>query len=159
MTGGDQLRVLNGIYLTNWHLNRYASAEEAFAKVVDYGLKIADPKQPLAIKFLFRKNASRFDRQDTEYAMWLRQVAQRTAKATACLEIVGHTSPTGPTTLNDRLSEMRAEYVRDRLVQQSKGLDQRLITRGAGSRELIVGTGRDDASDALDRRVEFRTAC
>jgi outer membrane protein OmpA-like peptidoglycan-associated protein len=159
MDGGDQLRVLNGIYLANWHLNRYASAEEAFGKVVDYGLKIADAKQPLAVKFLFRKNASRFDRQDSEYAMWLRQIAQRTAKASACLEIVGHTSPTGPAKLNDRLSEMRAEYVKDRLVQQAKGLDQRLITRGAGSRELIVGTGRDDASDALDRRVEFKTAC
>ena len=159
LAGGDQLRVLNGIYLTNWRLNRYASAEEAFGKVVDYGLKIADPKQPLAIKFLFRKNASRFDRQDSEYAMWLRQIAQRTAKASACLEIVGHTSPTGPAKLNDRLSEMRAEYVKDRLVQQAKALDRRLITRGAGSRELIVGTGRDDASDALDRRVEFKTAC
>jgi len=159
MTGGDQLRVLNGIYLANWRLNRRAPAEEAFGKVVDYGLKIADPKQPLAIKFLFRKNASRFDRQDSEYAMWLKQIAQHTAKASACLEIVGHTSPTGPTKLNDRLSEMRAEYVKDRLVQQAKGLDQRLITRGAGSRELIVGTGRDDASDALDRRVEFKTAC
>jgi len=44
-------------------------------------------------------------------------------------------------------------------VQQAKALDRRLITRGAGSRELIVGTGRDDASDALDRRVEFKTAC
>ena len=91
--------------------------------------------------------------------MWLRQIAQRAAKASACLEIVGHTSPTGPVKLNDRLSEMRAEYVRDRLVQQAKSLDQRLITRGAGSRELIVGTGKDDASDALDRRVEFKTAC
>jgi len=159
LAGGDQLRVLNGIYLANWRLNRYAPAEEAFGKVIDYGIKIADPKQPFAIKFLFRKNASRFDRQDNEYAMWLRQIAQRAAKASACLEIVGHTSPTGPVKLNDRLSEMRAEYVRDRLVQQAKSLDQRLITRGAGSRELIVGTGKDDASDALDRRVEFKTAC
>jgi outer membrane protein OmpA-like peptidoglycan-associated protein len=159
LSGGDQLRVLNGIYLANWRLNRRAPAEEAFGKVVDYGLKIADPKQPLAIKFLFRKNASRFDRPDSEYAMWLKQIAQHTARASACLEIVGHTSPTGPVKLNDRLSEMRAEYVKDRLVQQAKGLDRRLITRGAGSRELIVGTGRDDASDALDRRVEFKTAC
>ena len=159
LDGGDQLRVLNGIYLTSWRLNRYASAEDAFGKVVDYGLKVANPKQPLAVKFLFRKNASRFDRRDKEYAMWLKQVAQRTAKASACLEIVGHTSPTGPAKLNDRLSELRAEYVRDRLVEQAKGLDQRLITRGAGSRELIVGTGKDDASDALDRRVEFKTAC
>jgi outer membrane protein OmpA-like peptidoglycan-associated protein len=30
-----------------------------------------------------------------------------------------------------------------------------MIARGAGSSEPIVGTGRDDASDALDRRVEL----
>jgi outer membrane protein OmpA-like peptidoglycan-associated protein len=34
----------------------------------------------------------------------------------------------------------------------------RLIATGKGSREMIVGTGRDDPSDALDRRVEFKVA-
>ena len=34
---------------------------------------------------------------------------------------------------------------------------QRFAAKGVGSRELIVGTGKDDASDALDRRVEFKT--
>ncbi len=87
--GGEQLRVLNGIYLSNWRLHRYAAAEEAFGKVVDYGLKMADPKQPLAVRFLFRKNASRFDPTDREYPMWIRQIARRTAKASACLEVVG----------------------------------------------------------------------
>jgi outer membrane protein OmpA-like peptidoglycan-associated protein len=156
-SGGDQLRVLNGIYLSNWRLGRYGAAEEAFGKVVDHGLAAADDGRPLAVKFLFRKNASRFDRYDREYAMWIRQVARRTAKAGGCLEIVGHTSPTGPPALNDRLSALRAEHVRDRLVEQGRGLHQRLITTGAGSRQLIVGTGRDDASDAVDRRVEFKT--
>jgi outer membrane protein OmpA-like peptidoglycan-associated protein len=155
--GGDQLRVLNGIYLSNWRLGRYAAAQDAFGKVVDFGLKAADDKQPLAVKFLFRKNASRFDRYDREYAMWIKQVAQRTAKASSCLEIVGHTSSTGPAALNDRLSALRAEYVRDRLAEQARGLHQRLITTGVGSRQLIVGTGKDDGSDAVDRRVEFRT--
>ena len=155
--GGEQLRVLNGIYLSNWRLGRYAAAEDAFGKVVDYGLRSADQNKPLAVKFLFRKNASRFDRWDREYAMWLKQVAQRTAKASGCLEIVGHTSPTGPAALNDRLSHLRAEHVRDRLQEQAKGLHQRLITTGIGSRQTIVGTGKDDASDAVDRRVEFKT--
>jgi outer membrane protein OmpA-like peptidoglycan-associated protein len=155
--GGEQLRVLNGVYLANWHLNRRAAAEEAFGKIVDYGLK-TDPDHRLSVKFLFRKNASRFDKQDgPEYPMWLKQVAQRTAKASGCLEIVGHTSPSGPAALNDRLSHLRAEYVKDRLVERAKGLHQRLITNGVGSRQLLVGTGKDDKSDALDRRVEFKT--
>jgi outer membrane protein OmpA-like peptidoglycan-associated protein len=154
--GGEQLRVLNGVYLANWRLKRTVAAEEAFGKIVDFGLKV-DPDHHLGVKFLFRKNSSRFDRQEREYPMWVRQVAQRTAKASGCLEIVGHTSATGPTALNDRLSQLRAEYVRDRLVEQAKGLHQRLITTGVGSRQMLVGTGKDDASDALDRRVEFKT--
>ena len=33
---------------------------------------------------------------------------------------------------------------------------QRTIAAGMGSRQTMVGSGRDDASDALDRRVEFK---
>ena len=36
-------------------------------------------------------------------------------------------------------------------------LDGRLVADGAGSRENVVGTGADDVTDALDRRVEFKT--
>jgi outer membrane protein OmpA-like peptidoglycan-associated protein len=68
---------------------------------------------------------------------------------------VGHTSPTGLAALNERLSLRRAEYIRDQLGRRDKALSQRMIARGAGSSETIVGTGRDDASDALDRRVEL----
>lgn len=32
---------------------------------------------------------------------------------------------------------------------------QRRARRGVGSSEPLVGTGRDDATDVLDRRVEF----
>jgi len=31
-----------------------------------------------------------------------------------------------------------------------------MIANGVASRQTMVGNGRDDASDALDRRVEFR---
>ena len=31
-----------------------------------------------------------------------------------------------------------------------------MIASGAGSRQTMIGNGRDDASDALDRRVEFK---
>ena len=32
----------------------------------------------------------------------------------------------------------------------------RMIATGRGYRDNLVGTGKDDASDALDRRVEFK---
>ena len=50
---------------------------------------------------------------------------------------------------------LRAQYVKGRLETNNGDLRDRLIASGKGSRELIVGTGRDDASDSLDRRVEL----
>ena len=35
-------------------------------------------------------------------------------------------------------------------------MNTRTKTSGVGFRENIIGTGTDDATDALDRRVEFR---
>jgi hypothetical protein len=33
-----------------------------------------------------------------------------------------------------------------------------LKATGVGSRETLIGTGRDDASDAIDRRVDFNVS-
>jgi outer membrane protein OmpA-like peptidoglycan-associated protein len=58
--------------------------------------------------------------------------------------------------VNDRLSQLRAETIRHDLDADARGLGERIIARGMGARENIVGTGKDDNSDALDRRVEFK---
>jgi hypothetical protein len=44
------------------------------------------------------------------------------------------------------------------LAAASPALASRLSATGVGWRETIVGTGADNASDALDRRVEFKIA-
>jgi outer membrane protein OmpA-like peptidoglycan-associated protein len=88
--------------------------------------------------------------------MWLRQIALHTADASRCLEIVGHTSATGSVALNDQLSVLRAQKIEGELEKEVPGLQKSLSANGVGSRELIVGNGRDDSSDALDRRVEFK---
>jgi outer membrane protein OmpA-like peptidoglycan-associated protein len=152
---GDQLRVYNGIYLSSSKLGRRDDAAQAFGKIVDYGLA----NKRLAVKFLFRTGSTNFlpDPQlSSDYGLWIREIAQRTTQAPACLEIVGHTSRTGPEPLNERLSLLRAEYVRDRLEREAPPLKNRVITNGAGSRENMIGSGTDDARDALDRRVEFK---
>ena len=47
---------------------------------------------------------------------------------------------------------------RDVCARASSGADAaKFAAKGVGSSELIIGTGKDDASDALDRRVEFKT--
>lgn len=153
--GGDQLRAFNGVYLATWKLGRRPEATQAFGRIVDYGLD----NSRLAVKFLFRPGSTQFvaERELSDgYPMWLEQIAQRAAERSSCLEIVGHTSPTGPAAVNDRLSALRAQYVQQRLETRAPKLAQRTIANGVGSRENLVGTGRDDTSDALDRRVEFK---
>ena len=155
MPAGNQFRVHNGIYLANWKLGRRPQAEAAFGRIVDYGLE----HQRLAVKFLFRPGTTAFlaDRKLTEpYPIWLSQLATRAASKSSCLEITGHSSATGPEPMNERLSLLRAEFVKTRLDQYAPGLGKRTIANGVGSRETLVGNGRDDASDALDRRVEFK---
>jgi outer membrane protein OmpA-like peptidoglycan-associated protein len=153
--GGEQLRVLNGIYLANYKLRRTRAAMDAFGKAVDYGLK----SDKLSVKFLFKPGSTQFinDRHvRAPYGLWLDKVAERTAAKQGCLELAGHTSATGLPAINDRLSALRADYIKDMLEDEQRSLRGRLVSTGKGSREMIVGTGKDDASDALDRRVEFK---
>ena len=153
--GGEQLRVFNGIYLANYKLRRSKPAMEAFGKLVDYGLK----GDRLAVKFLFKPGSTQFNADSkvrAPYSAWLEKIAERTAANKGCLEVIGHTSATGLAPINDRLSGLRADYIKDRLEDNERSLRGRIIASGKGSREMIVGTGRDDASDALDRRAEFK---
>lgn len=152
---GRQLRVLNGLYLANTRLGHADAANRAFARLVDFGLE----QQRLAVKFLFRPGSTGFvpeRRLSGAYPMWLSQIARSAGEREACLEVAGHASPTGPEPLNERLSLLRAEAVRGSLVANDARLATRTIATGYGSRETMVGTGRDDGSDAMDRRVEFR---
>jgi len=152
---GDQLRVYNGLYLAESKLGERDQAAAAFGQLVDYGLRA----NRLAVKLLFRPASTAFvaDPQVSgAYDMWLRQIADRTARSTACLEVTGHTSASGSPSLNERLSVLRAEYVKTRLEQDAPALHGHVVAAGAGDKQPLVGTGADNASDALDRRVEFK---
>lgn len=154
MPRGDQLDVLNGLYLAYWRLGRPGDAEAAFSELVDFGLR----HDRLAMRMLFKPASAAFwpdPAVSGPYGMWLRQIARRTEPSGKCLDLVGHTSPTGPAALNERLSLARAEAVRVGLARNVPSVGEAATTRGAGSAENLLGTGRDDASDLLDRRVEF----
>ena len=78
LPSGDQLRVLNGLYLTNLALGRGRAAEEAFGRLVDAGLR----RGTLAIKLVFRPASTRFwpdPAVSGQYPVWLRQIARRSA--------------------------------------------------------------------------------
>ncbi|MDD2991708.1 MAG: OmpA family protein [Zoogloea sp.] len=154
-SGGDQLRVHTGIYLSNLKLGRNGEAEAAFGKIVSSGLA----NNNLGVKFLFRPGSTEFW-QDTKisgpYTFWLRQIARQSAAAKVCMNIIGHTSKTGSEQTNDRLSQQRAQFIKQRLEAEAPELGPRTRASGQGFRQALVGTGSDDARDALDRRVEFK---
>ncbi len=152
---GEQLRVLNGLYLSNAKLGRMAEAEQAFGQVVALGIA----HRQLGVKFLFNPGSTEFwsdPRVSGQYAMWLRQIAKEATAARACMDVVGHTSRTGSEQSNDVLSLQRASFIRQRLAADAPHLANRMRAVGMGFRENIVGSGTDNAADALDRRVEFK---
>jgi outer membrane protein OmpA-like peptidoglycan-associated protein len=156
MPGGNQLRVWNGLSLTNLRLGKQEEAAYAFGQLVDLGLK----GDRIAVQLLFAKSQANFVRNPAisgPYAMWLKTIAERAAtRPGTCLEVVGHASPTGSEEYNDKLSRSRADYVKGRLEAGAADMKDRIKATGMGFRENLIGTGKDDVTDALDRRVEFK---
>ncbi|MGZ5225050.1 MAG: OmpA family protein, partial [Burkholderiales bacterium] len=138
----------------NWKLGRSDDSERAFGRIVAYGLA----NNALGVKILFRPGSTEFwpdPNVSGPYTIWLRQIAREASSSKVCLNLIGHTSRTGPEGLNIRLSQQRASYIKQRLEAESPVLSSRTRFTGVGWRENLVGTGSDDARDALDRRVEF----
>lgn len=152
---GKHLRVYNGLYLCNIQLGRADGAEQAFGRLVLLGLAT----NSLSVKFLFRPGSTDFwpdPKINGPYPMWLRVVAREGIAAKSCMTIIGHSSNTGGEAANDRLSLARAASIQKRLEAAAPEMSGRLQSSGLGFRENLIGTGTDDARDALDRRVEFR---
>ena len=155
LPGGEQKRVINGLYLTSWKLRRVRDAEDAFGKRVVRGLE----EKRLGIKFLFRPGSTEYIPErdlQAQYGMWTRVIANRTVDAKACLQIVGHASRSGDEGMNEALSLRRADVTRRNVERHTGALRGKIKTDGVGSRETLVGSGTDDLRDALDRRVEFK---
>ena len=132
MSGGDQLRVHSGIYLSSWKLNRRTDATEAFGSLVKYGLAA----NKLSVRLLFKPGTTQFldDHNITgPYPMWLSQIATQAMQNDFCIDVIGHTSNTGPAQINERLSVLRAQFIKDLLQSASPSLADRLKAVGVGS--------------------------
>lgn len=213
---GQQLRVLNGLYLSQVRQGKRAEGSKHLASLVDYSMQ----RGRLGLMFRFDRGATTLPLESSAaktgaapatdmvaaldvpaspampgrtrgfrpvapaeeaaksaevasltalapdprgdaarsaiYRQWLQVLGERLVADKRCAEIVGHTSRGGSEEINERLSALRAEHVRRRLVATQPELDRRLIATGVGSRENLVGTGKDDASDQLDRRVDVK---
>lgn len=151
---GRIMKTYSALYLIYRKLNQPEEAENMFARLVDVGLE----NKNISARLLFSVNSTEFvgDRElRDQYAVWLRQIARKVASSNVCLQVVGHSSKTGAESYNDTLSLQRAEAVLAAMVKNHGGLAQRVRADGRGYRNNIIGTGSDDAQDAIDRRVEF----
>jgi hypothetical protein len=88
--------------------------------------------------------------------MCLKELPGQAGRRHSCLALVGCSGATWPAALNDLPSQLRAEHVKRQLERNSPSRTRRLIARDAGLRETKVSDRRDEASDALNRRVDFK---
>jgi outer membrane protein OmpA-like peptidoglycan-associated protein len=152
---GQQLRVYSGLYLTHWKLGRNQDAEGAFGQMIATGIATNN----ISVKFLFKVDSTEFIQESqlaAQYRFWLRQIAKQIAAKKVCMNVVGHSSHSGSESYNDRLSLQRAVALAKSIESFDKEVQGRLKPIGRGYHENIVGSGTDDARDAIDRRVEFR---
>jgi outer membrane protein OmpA-like peptidoglycan-associated protein len=110
----------------------------------------AQPPKPVNFLLYFLANSTEIvpDSQATFVAL-LTEVARRQAVE---VQITGHTDRVGSVAENDRLSQVRAEAVRDMLVQH--GLQASFMRAvGRGEREPLIPTP-DEQPEPQNRRVE-----
>ena len=146
---------LTGRYQALYKLGRTQEAEAAFADIINFTLLT----EHINVKFLFKVNETAFyadTNKLSEYELWLRQIAKKTIDISNCMQVVGHASHSGTEEYNDQLSLKRAERIRELLNQDEPGIDKKIQALGRGFHENVIGTGTDDARDAMDRRVEFK---
>lgn len=152
---GDELRILNGVYLANWKLKRKQAAKLVVQRVVDFGIE----RKRMAIKFLFQPGSISFWKDPdflTAYPMWMDELARQAAKRNACLNVLGHTSRGDPDKGDVALSQDRAQFVRHLLVDRVPALERNINAIGRGAQDNLIGNGHNDTTDVLDRRVVFQ---
>lgn len=71
------------------------------------------------------------------------------------VEVAGHTDTTGPDDLNQRLSQERADSVRQYLIDNAIPADSITATGYGESEPLVVPDDNDEAAKAKNRRIEF----
>lgn len=149
------LTALSGRYQALLELGNYTEAESALSQLMSAAIKQGN----ISFKFLFQVRSTEF-RDDLEitrrYNSWLNQIAKQIYSSGMCLHILGHASRSGSFEFNQQLSHSRASSVMSQLLRYAPGLKGRIKADGRGYQDNIVGSGTDDAKDAIDRRVDFK---
>lgn len=151
----SNLTALFGTYQSWQSVGNAANADAAFVAMIDAAMAQGN----ISFRFLFqvRLSAFRTDIQiSQQYSYWLRHMAERLHAAGRCLLVQGHASRSGTAEYNDKLSLDRARQVAAQLTRYVPALKGKVRMEGLGFRSNLVGSGTDDAKDAVDRRVDFK---
>ncbi len=117
---------------------------------------VAEPRALDTIRFpsvvLFPRRSAELTDQGNEVLAKQLQEARDMLSRAAYIEVIGHTDSVGDDAYNQKLSEQRAESVRDYLV--GAGIDaSKMVTVGAGE-SMPIASNKTEEGRAENRRVE-----
>ena len=112
----------------------------------------------LDLRLRFRTNSPAF-LPDPElakgYAWWLKHTALFMRKNRFCLDISGHSSRSADKIKAAQLTLSRAKTIQGVMSITYPGIIKKSHVEGEGFQKNLVGSGANDASDAVDRRIEL----
>lgn len=155
LPNGRNMRNFSGLYQSYYKSNQRDLAAKAFYEL--FSSAVSSGK--ISIKFLFSVDSVKFTSDpdiNDQYGIWLDQASQYFSNTGKCLTIVGHSSHTGDEDYNRKLSLRRAQEIEHQMIKRAPVLAKQIQSNGRGFAENIVGSGTDDAQDAVDRRVAFQ---
>jgi len=155
ISGSPELEILSGQFTLMVHQGRIDQAEPVYGQLLK--ASIAETGG-IATKITFSPNAKQpLESKSKLHTVYVRQAALLLASLPECkVTIIGHSSRTGTAEYNDKLSQQRAASIQKMMASFAPGAGPRVQVIGRGFRENIVGTGADDVTDQIDRRVEFK---
>jgi len=111
----------------------------------------AQPPRPTSFQLYFLLDSDEFTPESKVVVdAVLGDIARRPAPE---IVVIGHTDTVGADDYNDRLSLLRAESIRTRLIERGVAAEQ-IQSSGRGKRELLVPTA-DQVPEPRNRRVEI----
>lgn len=153
-TAPNNTGALSGLYQVLWAQDKKVEAEKVFESLAAAGIDVGK----LSIKLLFKLSSTDFIEDGdlaSQYQVWLKAITKKIVESKSCLDVTGHASASGSVDYNEKLSLSRASRIVSRMQRLGYSHSKNLKSYGKGSSEAIVGTGENDATDAIDRRVEF----
>jgi outer membrane protein OmpA-like peptidoglycan-associated protein len=151
---GQQLEVLNGQFTILVKQGQWKAAEDVYKKLLK--ASIAETRAISSKIFFNPRSIVPMESKADIYKIYMKQIANFVASNPKCkVKIIGHCSRTGTESYNDKLSRVRAGWIQKQMAIYSPEVMNQSDPIGRGFHDNIVGTGRDDVSDQIDRRVEF----